>query len=113
MKKLLIGMLIISSLNLKSGMWDIFWNSEFTLEDLSPRASELATREDDSALGKETNPLTVLCYALSCQWCEDITFAKAYEDEEDHLQYTSSVGGDMADKVRKNHVNKKYGGKND
>ncbi len=112
MKKLLIGMLIISSLNLKSGCCDIFWNSEFTLEDLSPRASELATREDDSALGEETNFLTVLCYALSCRWCQDITFEKAYEDEEDHLQYTSSVGGDTADKGGEKYF-EKCGGKDD
>ena len=93
MKKLMLFLMLLMSHSLKPGWRDVFWNSscrlnsEFTPEDLSPRAS---SNPKDSAPGQETNLFKVLFYTVSCRWCEDIVNAQAYKEPTTDLKQCTS-----------------------
>ncbi len=76
MKKLMLFLILLTSHSLKPGCWDIFWNSNCTLEDLSPHESqrELSEKEENKydAPSEEADLFGPLFYTVSCQWYRDI-----------------------------------------
>ena len=91
MKKLMLFLMLLTSHNLKPGWGGIFWNSNCTLKDLSPYASQWAPSKDEyDALGEEANLFKALFYTWRCQWCGDIVNAQAYKDQKSNLKQCAS-----------------------